>query len=1087
MSCGSCRCSPCECEHECDPSQESVASQLDNFIAAFFGSITKTCVNNEVVWSLPCDLDAGIEGFPRLPGEGIACYLLRVLGPQPPPPSGFARGFPSARAVWLDLDAALQTPSGQPAFTTAQAAYNAADAMATLLGEEVVIAVGKGHGTDFGSILTDGLDWNPLVTIFGLGRNISSIDVINTISTTVANSASGDVNLKINGCSIDTAIATFTMDTSGTFDAGDVTLDGDDSVITTIYTAAPAGGGDGGDVSIVDGSGIIFGSIITSASAGGSTSGSVIIGQGVQGAYIGTSVSGSAGDAGNVTLGNDAKLFGSIDALSDIGAGGDVLVGQNAIVGVAITTTSSDGQAGDVTTGVGSIVATVVANSSNSNGATLSISGYATSVTAECLAGSFTAATVIINQTGHVGSISAQSTGTGGTINVVTSGVVDSIIVNSSSGGASGAISIASGAHVGEIVSNSTGANGPSINMYGTCNGNISGSTTGAFTAATISIGDGFDSSSAWNITAQSPGGTGGSVLINESSSAANIDVSGSTGGSVVIKYGSQALAIVANGSAGNGGSVDIWDEAFSISISAQSVGLSGVGGTVNVLRSGTVSGEINTTSSTSTAGAVSVGEEAFVGSIVAFTASGAGPTINMFGFCHGSIVAEANVAGGTGGNINIGSTIQGAHAGDVSSQSTGGTGGNINVRRLSDVGNINTTGDTGGSVNLDPSSKALIIDSSGAAGNGGNVALGPDSVCQSIDTTSIGGDGGAVVLGLNSVVTEGVVTVSDAAASGSVNMLHGAKVELEIDVSATTGTAGTFFAESSNSGFSVDGTATTGQASTVTIGAGCRFDQIDISHVGGTNGILQATNASFIDLFINADTSGGGTVVNLFNCVTSGVVDGSAINGARVANITIRSGSHASITIAGTNALSNVVNISAAFTGDVDASNSGGPAPSTVVINASDVGNVNASGTGGSAGGIIDCDSSKILNVDISGAISGVLRGRNCRLGDVVTSQDGNMVLENCVLYGQVSNAGFLSRFLNCNFESVVANSDCVADLFSDGALFSNCNMRPNGTGFPVQSSAPHTIYCYNVLTRNAFAPNVGFIVANFIVEPAL
>lgn len=78
MSCSSCGSDPCN-EITCDPANEPLSSALNNFITAFFGSLTKTCVNNQVVWVLPCDLDSGITGFPRVSGEGLACYFLRVF------------------------------------------------------------------------------------------------------------------------------------------------------------------------------------------------------------------------------------------------------------------------------------------------------------------------------------------------------------------------------------------------------------------------------------------------------------------------------------------------------------------------------------------------------------------------------------------------------------------------------------------------------------------------------------------------------------------------------------------------------------------------------------------------------------------------------------------------------------------------------------------------------------------------------------------------------------------------------------------------------------------------------------------------
>jgi hypothetical protein len=63
----------------CDPDHEPLPSALDNFITQFFGEVTKTCVDGQIVWSLPCNLETGIPGYPRQEGEGLACYFKRVL------------------------------------------------------------------------------------------------------------------------------------------------------------------------------------------------------------------------------------------------------------------------------------------------------------------------------------------------------------------------------------------------------------------------------------------------------------------------------------------------------------------------------------------------------------------------------------------------------------------------------------------------------------------------------------------------------------------------------------------------------------------------------------------------------------------------------------------------------------------------------------------------------------------------------------------------------------------------------------------------------------------------------------------------
>lgn len=58
---------------------ESLPSQIQNFTDQFFGQVIKTEVNGQVVWSLPCQLDIGLPANPRVAGEGLACYFLRLF------------------------------------------------------------------------------------------------------------------------------------------------------------------------------------------------------------------------------------------------------------------------------------------------------------------------------------------------------------------------------------------------------------------------------------------------------------------------------------------------------------------------------------------------------------------------------------------------------------------------------------------------------------------------------------------------------------------------------------------------------------------------------------------------------------------------------------------------------------------------------------------------------------------------------------------------------------------------------------------------------------------------------------------------
>jgi hypothetical protein len=53
---------------------------MDNFILATFGEIDKSLVGGVVTWQLPCNLEVGLQNNPRLPDEGLFCYLIRLIG-----------------------------------------------------------------------------------------------------------------------------------------------------------------------------------------------------------------------------------------------------------------------------------------------------------------------------------------------------------------------------------------------------------------------------------------------------------------------------------------------------------------------------------------------------------------------------------------------------------------------------------------------------------------------------------------------------------------------------------------------------------------------------------------------------------------------------------------------------------------------------------------------------------------------------------------------------------------------------------------------------------------------------------------------
>lgn len=93
--------SPCSVTLANTATCESLPSQIENFTKHFFGSVIKSEVDGQVIWSLPCDLDIGLPANPRNPEEGLACYFLRLFmdgivgltGPQGVPGNDGADGL----------------------------------------------------------------------------------------------------------------------------------------------------------------------------------------------------------------------------------------------------------------------------------------------------------------------------------------------------------------------------------------------------------------------------------------------------------------------------------------------------------------------------------------------------------------------------------------------------------------------------------------------------------------------------------------------------------------------------------------------------------------------------------------------------------------------------------------------------------------------------------------------------------------------------------------------------------------------------------------------------------------------------------
>lgn len=117
MSCNCCNANPCQCSASCDPNNEALASVLNNLTTSLIGVPVKSCVNNQVVWVLPCDLDNGIPEFPKNAGESIACYFLRFMSASGVVSSVGLKGYETTVLTNADVDVIAHTDVQDQDFT----------------------------------------------------------------------------------------------------------------------------------------------------------------------------------------------------------------------------------------------------------------------------------------------------------------------------------------------------------------------------------------------------------------------------------------------------------------------------------------------------------------------------------------------------------------------------------------------------------------------------------------------------------------------------------------------------------------------------------------------------------------------------------------------------------------------------------------------------------------------------------------------------------------------------------------------------------------------------------------------------------
>lgn len=121
---------PCAVTEDNSAVCESLPSQIENFTKQFFGEVVKTEVDGQVGWTLPCNLDVGLENNPRAEDEGLACYFLRlfqdgIIGLTGPQGETGADGTNGRNAYTVTTATFTQPTLGSPNVTV-QTLYNPA-------------------------------------------------------------------------------------------------------------------------------------------------------------------------------------------------------------------------------------------------------------------------------------------------------------------------------------------------------------------------------------------------------------------------------------------------------------------------------------------------------------------------------------------------------------------------------------------------------------------------------------------------------------------------------------------------------------------------------------------------------------------------------------------------------------------------------------------------------------------------------------------------------------------------------------------------------------------------------------------------
>lgn len=673
MSCSSCGgqgcncCNPCCGDNACDPNNEPLASALNNFITAFYGTVTKSCVNDAVVWELPCDLDTGLPGFERRQGEGTACYLLRLFeylnsivaggiavqeeGTTVVSPTSII-DFVGANVTVTDggggkaiVTITVPPPSGCMEFydkiaingecyDTWQAAYdaNVAAAVPTLM---LV-----GQGTAFGDLNLTAA-YNSNIVVMGVGRAVSNLG-----------------NITGNGNAVNIAAFNIQMGTV-TSEGAAITLNGLNVVFGAISSANAAGAG--GAISI--GAAIETGSITSTGTTGGGAvtvatlasvgainssgvtlaGGAVVLGREV----VGTSILATGLNGGSVTLGDECTVTTiTSKPLTAPNSGGIITIADDCVTGNIDNSGTVAGTNGaSITTGDRCEFGTINASGEAGGGSiTLGVDCQSLDITTEGVTTGNGGAITIGRRGIIVGTINCNGASNGGALTIGFNAAVTAAATGNGVTGTSGPVDIQDGGRFSSLTF-SAGGNAGNITIGKFCVvGAISSSSSGGGTVGNLTIGDG---TTVGGTVVRNGTGTGLITLGNTVTITADITSNSQSGnsGGITIGRGCNLQGVNLFTNSGNGGAVVIGAATTCLDVRSHTGGGAG-----------------------KTSGSITVGS----------------------GASTGFLRAQSPVAGANSGSVVL---EPGASCTNIEVDSNSGTGGNVTLKNSNLVSGTITMG----------------------------------------------------------------------------------------------------------------------------------------------------------------------------------------------------------------------------------------------------------------------------------------------------------------------------------------------------------------------------------------------------------